>query len=124
MQHAIAECERLSGAGKLRHIRPCLPRRGKQLKAGAGDDAQRSPTSDEKLHHVVAGDIFYHSPAAFGLASVSGHESHTDAIIAQAAVAVAMRAIQTRCQHSTDGGTLWQRWVACKEEFVSGQLSG
>ncbi len=94
-QHSIAKCDRLfQRMANSAHERPRLPRCGKQLEAGAGDNPQCSLASDKQLHHVVAGNVLHHAPAAFGFARVAGNESHADAVIAQATVAVAMRAIR------------------------------
>src|ERR1022692_1222433 len=99
---------------------PRLPRRREQFEAGAGDDSQRALAADQQLHHVVSGDVLYHPAAALGLAPVAGYKAHADTVIAQAAVAMAQRPIQSGSQQSTDGAALRLRGVAGKKQAVFG----
>src|ERR1039458_3661253 len=105
-QYLGAKLKRLGSTGKNSDEGPRLPRRREQFEAGAGDDSQRALAADQQLHHVVSGDVLYPPAAALGFASIASYKAHADTVIAQAAVAMAQRPIQSGSQQSTDGAAL------------------
>ena len=78
-QDAISHSQRVFAFAKLHHKRSRLLGPWVDAKICGCDQPQAAVASDQQLHQVVSGNVFYHPPAGFRLFAIATHETDPDA---------------------------------------------